>query len=322
MPFAPIALSMSLALTALLPSAAAYETDQITDRLLPLRDAGVEADGEVARRLSAAIQRTNQQTGCRATTEVTRRTLAEKIYDQMAFPTYVKGRGELAGLGYGAYAAWLETSPSVDRRSVEYYGDIYARTRPQDSLVLSTVGVCSTILLAGRLMGTDKPDHFWAQGYEYLLASHHGLNDDDAIAWGDASEKGAYGFATSGVYSYADLAANWEGYQFYKALLTDDSPLERGGDGCVVLARPFRWADWITDALDEVLNPPQYVERVETAVRAQLAGERTTLCAAYKVWGRTAEAQRAKVIVAEAPHLSPLAPPREDEWQLDALCAS
>jgi hypothetical protein len=42
------------------------------------------------------------------------------------------------------------------------------------ALVLGSVGVCATIELAGVRMGTDKADHFWAQGYEYERNSRWG----------------------------------------------------------------------------------------------------------------------------------------------------
>lgn len=302
------------------PNAFAYETDQLTDRLVELRDSSRVADAEADHVIGAAVERTNLQTGCHSSERETRRLLAGNIYDIASSPTYVHGRGELAGLGYGAYAAWLETDVRVARRPFVKFGDIYDLLRPTDSLVLGTVGVCSTVRLAGILMGTDKPDHFWSQGYEYFRASKRGRSDERAIDWGVATERGAYGLATSGVFSYADLAANWEGYQFYKALLTEDSPLQLGTDGCVVQTEPFRWVDWITDAVDEVLNPPNYGKNVEEAVRTQLAAGREEVCKAYAVWGPRASQRREAIIGEQAVYVSPRAPPRVDEWQLDALC--
>lgn len=298
--------------------ALAYETDQLTDRLTPLRDSGPEADARVDELLIEALWHTNQQTRCSASTETTRRVLAADIYRATAFHTYVPDRGELAGLGYGAYAAWLETDPSIDRRTFRHYGDIYDHLRPRQSLVLATVGVCSTVRIGNILMGTDKPDHFWSQGYDYFMRSRQGRRDDRATRWGDASERGIYGLATSGVYSYADLEANWSGYQFYKALLTESSPLQRDDKGCVVLRTPFRWVDWLTDAVDEALNPPNYRPSVEAAVRAQIAAERDRVCPAYAVWGP--EARMRTAAIRATAHLDPGAPPHEDEWQLDALC--
>lgn len=317
---APVLLTCAALLAAVLSSPAlAYETDQISERLADLEDSERLADAKVAEWLRFALDRTNEQTRCTASVESTRRVLARTIYDRLAFPTYVKGRGELAGLGYGAFAAWLETDPRVDRRMVEDDVDIYDRLRPRDSLVLGTVGICSTIKLGGVLMGTDKPDHFWAQGYEYLLASREGRAEERALRWGVASERGRYGLATSGVFSYADLAANWAGYQFYKGLLGEESPMQLGEDGCVVERRPFQWAEWLDDAVDEALNPPIYRKSVGEAVRAQLEVERDALCSAYAEWGPEAAARR-DAIAGQDALLAPQAPARVDEWRLDSLC--
>ncbi len=300
--------------------AGAYETDQLTDRMVELHDAAEFADRKVNDLLSLAMEDTNTQTQCRGSERHTRAVLARNVYRQMADPTYVRGRGELAGFGYGAYAAWLETDPRIDRREVGHYDDIYTRVRPVDSLVLGTVGVCSTIRLAGILMGTDKPDHFWAQGYEYFRTSRGGRRDARAWDRGVADERGKYGLLTSGVFSFADLAANWAGYQFYKGLLTKASPLQRDDTGCVAQASPFRWGDWISDAVDEVLNPSNYVEEVAIAVVAHLIAERSAVCAAYTVWGAEVVTRREAVLQEEAEHLSPNAPTRVDTWRLDVLC--
>ncbi len=71
-------------------------------------------------------------------------------------------------------------------------------------------------------IGTDKLGHFFAQGYQLFEISVVEKKGDKAafeknIEW----EKGKYGLATTGVFSYADNAANLAGLQFYKDLLDD-----------------------------------------------------------------------------------------------------
>lgn len=300
--------------------ALAYETDQLTRRLEALSDAALSADDEANRMLAAAVLRTNEQTGCSSSVRETRRLLAGNIHGITAVPTFVQGRGQLAGLGYGAYGAWLETDPRVDRRSFADADDIYAQVSPGENLVVTTVGVCSTIQLAGILMGTDKPDHFWSQGYEYFRASKRGRHDAAAIRWGTSSERGRYGLLTSGAFSYADIAANWAGYQFYKQLLTESSPLTLDREGCVARAAPFRWVDWITNAVDEGLNPPRYTDAVRDAVRDHLVLRRESICSDYRVWGPVAAERIEAIILGEETQLSSKAPGRVDEWQLEALC--
>jgi hypothetical protein len=246
--------------------------------------------------------------------------LASTVYAVTAHAKYVRGRGELEGIGYGAYAAWLETG-SLSRRTFERQDDIYGDLAPHEALVLGTVGVCSTVRIGGVLMGTDKPDHFWSQGYEYLLASGHGRKDARAIAWGTDTERGQYGLLTSDVFSYADLYANWQGYQFYKQILQKGSVFERGADGCVEQAHPWNWADWLDDGADEVINPPVYGPHVRESVQARLWRERDEICAGYADWGPAAALRRSQVEAREIAHVGAKAPVRRDEWGLDALCS-
>jgi hypothetical protein len=304
-----------------LPLAHAYETDQLTDRLRHFVDIADQADAKVDEMLAEAVGLTNAETRCSWRPHVTAHILAAHIQAVTARAQFVKNRGELAGLGYGAYAAWLETAPGLDRHTFTDRDDIYGDLKPTDALVLGTVGVCSTVQIAGVRMGTDKPDHFWEQGYEYYLASGFGRHDAGAIRWGTDSERGQYGLLTSNVFSFADLYANWQGYQFYKSLLQKGSVLQAGDDGCVHQARPFHWAEWLDDAADEVVNPPIYAENVRESVRARLARERDAICAGYDTWAPEAAARRSQVETRELPHLSAKAPPRRDEWGLDELCA-
>jgi len=298
----------------------AYETDQLTDRHVALRDAEQVADDEANRLLYQAVERTNEQTGCHSSPRTTHRLLAQNIYDITEFPTFVKGRGELAGFGYGAYGAFLETDPGVDRRSFLDADDLYDHVGPAESAVLGTVGVCSTVQIAGVLVGTDKPDHFWAQGYEYFGASKRGRLPERAKEWGVSSELGAYGLLTSGVFSFADLAANWQGYLFYVGLLGERSAIQVGEDGCVAQVRPFRWRDWLSDAMDEVVNPPAYRKGVAEGVLEHLEAHADEVCEDYRRWRVPVGFRRAQAWGAQEDQLTSRAPEREDEWQLDELC--
>jgi RHS repeat-associated protein len=109
--------------------------------------------------------------------------------------------------------------------------------------------ISPTIRVSGILMGTDKWGHFFQQGYWYFEHNLDKKSDRDAFGlflegkgdeqkgakWHKLAIKstGASGFylgksyfgmqgsKVSGVISYADMAANEAGYQFYKALSAD-----------------------------------------------------------------------------------------------------
>lgn len=223
------------------------------------------------------------------------------------------------GLGYGAYAAFLETAP-MDRREFLDHSDIYGDLKPTDSAVLGAAGVCSTIRVAGVLLGTDKLDHFFDQGFDYLQESHWGRAPHRAIVWGTATELGAYGLLTSNVFSFADLHANRRGYQFYTELLTRRSAVRRDADGCVAAVRAFDWADWVDDGYDEVLNPSTYGPEVGAAVAHRLAQERDTVCAGYEKWGADVELRRARLIPRVSGDAGSKAPPRPAGTEFVRLC--
>ena len=48
-----------------------------------------------------------------------------------------------------------------------------------------------------------------------------------ALEWGKEQEAGKFGYTTTGIFSYADLVANFNGWRFWnKVLLKEDDPLK------------------------------------------------------------------------------------------------
>jgi hypothetical protein len=134
-----------------------------------------------------------------------------------------------------------------------------------------------TVHLHGYYMGTDKIDHFFQQGHEYfemvMKKEAGGANEATAIAatvaHGVRQEHRLYGTLASGIYSNADLAANYAGMKFYLNLR---HPV-RIGDRVLppMLGRsPEGWRlrpevdpdrllePFLSNHLDESLNPSRY----------------------------------------------------------------
>jgi len=80
----------------------------------------------------------------------------------------------------------------------------------------------------GYLIGLDKLGHFFAEGWQYFELTH--FNDysiEQAVAWGKQQEAGKYGYSTTGIFSFADLVANYNGWRFWnRVLLEKDDPLK------------------------------------------------------------------------------------------------
>ncbi len=134
-----------------------------------------------------------------------------------------------------------------------------------------------TVNVHGYYFGTDKLDHFFQQGHKYfdLVAKKQAMGMTleaavaEAVAYGVKQEHTYYGVLISGVYSNADLAANYAGMKFYQNLrisvrIGDRTlpPLfEQSGSGWRLrpgIAPERLLEPYLSNHLDESLNPSRY----------------------------------------------------------------
>ncbi|MBB6481557.1 hypothetical protein [Spirochaeta isovalerica] len=168
---------------------------------------------------------------------------SERIPDRIGL-LYALGKS-----GHGPIQTWIqsdENSPWWTKLGDNIYSDLLP-----DSLNKNYI-----VKVAGEFVGPDKIDHFFDQGYSYWLKSHFGESDRAAIEFGVESENGWYGLKAGGVFSFADLKANWEGYQFFINLFDDRKGiLTMNEEGRIIISRPFDWADHVDWQFDELKNP-------------------------------------------------------------------
>lgn len=260
----------------LLPVALAYEVDAWTPRRWAPADARAVADAHFDTLLDEAIAATT----CEGTDDQVRRRLARAIAHTSARRVWLDDRKGLARMGHGVFSGWLESDPAVDRVTTGSDG-MFRDVGLLDGFVLHTAGTASTVNLGGVLVGTDKVDHFLATGHSYFVWSDEGEDPERALRRGVNTEKTTLGLWTSKAFSYADLAANWDGYRFYAGLLQADSPIQRGEDGCPERVRGWDWSEWVHPDWDEFANPSVYTRRVARKVAWALAPEREAICAAF-----------------------------------------
>ncbi len=113
------------------------------------------------------------------------------------------------------------------------------------------------------IIGTDKLGHFIAQGFTYFKTCYlKNYGVEDALLYGINSEMTYYGFTTTGIFSYGDLVANFQGMRFWNDLLgefpdilNEDHPpyIQRKGDQWVV-AFPVDMRRYFDAAWDERIN--------------------------------------------------------------------
>ena len=128
-------------------------------------------------------------------------------------------------------------------------------------------GLGRTMNVNGAYIGTDKIGHFLSQGRKFY-SRYNRLGSIERAAQRTAVwEALIWGRLMSGIFSNADLVANYEGFLFYRGLfqngvVADKVALFRWEDGRPVRQRPFSWADHVNAFWDETLNPNAYADAI------------------------------------------------------------
>ena len=101
------------------------------------------------------------------------------------------------------------------------------------------------------------------------------------MEYGDTTERMIWGLLTTGVYSWADLVANFQGMRFWASVLGEHdvlgsrfAPLVTCQNGSWVQNRNFRWENWVEAGWDEGINcntyAPRFAEKIEEVNRERL----------------------------------------------------
>lgn len=272
---------------------AALETDQFTPPPRPLMDLGREFDREVAAILQEVADRVNTRYR-----EHLARTPAWPSSFKRAHLNKAKTFLSEAYLTKTAFLALSRSGTPQNRMEAFFrYGDFDPNTslfrlRANDSVYGSfkrpiTIQTLSpTIRLHDVYLGTDKLGHFFEQGYEYYEAYAAELNKSHdvaralrkAIARGVQQENTYYGMMVDGVYSNADLAANFSGLLFYLNLthpltldgVTHAPMLRLENERWVVnrdVANPLSMRPFVADHFNEALNPSRFSRSLRTIVK-------------------------------------------------------
>ncbi|KGP62726.1 hypothetical protein EP47_13550 [Legionella norrlandica] len=158
---------------------------------------------------------------------------------------------------------------------------------------LFIIGLAPTINMYGYYFGTDKLGHFFMQGhtyykmYTYFLA--HGKSAKQAraaiVLYGQILEQTYLGTLINGIYSNADLSANYSGWKFYMNLAHSVQIGDKTLPPILVLngnkwefAKHVNKNDllkpYLSDNLNEAFNPCHY-----TFMRSQIRRQIRKRCA-------------------------------------------
>ncbi|MCR9205099.1 MAG: hypothetical protein NXH75_11005 [Halobacteriovoraceae bacterium] len=117
------------------------------------------------------------------------------------------------------------------------------------------------------IVGTDKFEHFLGTGYRYFKARYlRGKSIDHVLELGISAEKNSMGMVTTGVFSYADLVANFSGMRFWNHVLNEEEDVLGENLGpyieCVdeewVQVKEIDWQVYMDYGWDEGINCSRY----------------------------------------------------------------
>lgn len=273
-------------------TAFAFETDQYNLPPAPLADIGDEVSQYAAQNIRQAISKLNAEIlarqsclnndfkssvkiKCDSPDKEIKKLTSLRSEQAAAREVY-----NLLGTGFPPFTSsgtWMEShhfAVSPARYKTDFYDSIF--------LVFPTdfVGLSSTVNLYGAEFGTDKIAHFFQQGYSYYKTYNQGLAQGltpeeaarKAVKWGQKTERTIYGSLISGVYSNADLFANYAGMKFYLGL-TQSIKIGNGERGAILVLRNGFWAFndennlskqliklFISNHLNEAFNPSVFTK--------------------------------------------------------------
>ena len=170
---------------------------------------------------------------------------------------------------------WAMFTPEVDRLPTKRADSLF-----HDAPTLLSIGVrlgnfTRTIKVSGTHISTDKLGHFFSQGRKFYFRYERVGTIKGAARLTALWENLLWGGSLSGVYSNADLVANYEGFLFYRGLFNQGivegkDAIFRCENGSLLKQREFTWADHVNPFWDEMLNPSYFRPSLVPAVKRRM----------------------------------------------------
>jgi hypothetical protein len=299
----------------------ALETDQFYAWTRPLEDATDAINTKVNAEIDAAIANVNARRGGK---DCACRVVLHAIRDR--FDYVIISRPEIWASQTSAIARIPVNGDEEPRYRREY---IYGTTSRIDPLLWMPPS--PTIEAAGVRFGTDKLGHLLSDGawteLSYRLALREGASEDRAMAtairYSIETESTIWGRGSSGIFSRADLEANYQGLLFYRGLCDGGDPQLVHGSGGWRLKRPFDLSAYVTPEWDESWQANIYTRRRWDNVKPVMAKHCPELLNSAVQRRREAYAARDRETPTEAAVAKLVAAGKlEDPWQfsIEAVC--
>ncbi|MGZ3774016.1 MAG: hypothetical protein ACXVCY_16245 [Pseudobdellovibrionaceae bacterium] len=166
----------------------------------------------------------------------------------------------------------LQSKPLEKR---EYKVNLLQKNEQSNQALLNFTGVraccVASVNIKGVVLGIDKIDHFFGNGgllYSESLKNST-LKTKDIVNMSVNQENGMWGLAGSGIKSYGDLVANYEGYQFYRELFDGPSPFFKCENGKITKKRSFYIEKYVNVGWSEAVNCPAFPNKKAASAFAE-----------------------------------------------------
>ncbi|MCK5073509.1 MAG: hypothetical protein KAQ98_08800 [Bacteriovoracaceae bacterium] len=230
----------------------AAEVDQFSGSQFRLNDSAGIINKKTDQLIDKALADANTKNHCNE----------KKLYSELRKQLRIKSWGKLVD--------FVERDPSVDRVRINIRNSIYSDFNVIDSLVLGVVAYTYSkplgdILRVGdTYVGVDKFEHFLGRGFKYFNAHYLKNKPLAKVVKSLNNERGILGAWTTGVMSYGDLSANFNGMRFWNHILLkkDDYFGSEWNLGPYIICQNDNWVknksiDWrnyFDNSMDESIN--------------------------------------------------------------------
>jgi hypothetical protein len=201
------------------------EIDSVTPRHVVLDDVLEDINAIINTRISEGVEKANA--GRLMVEDVDGIELVTRHDDCDVEDLYTELRKSLfqsltASWGLKGYDLDLQLRELLSGKSysLSLSDSIYRDISYLEGLSLNLKELSDVANIDGQLVGLDKLGHFFSEGWQYFEISRQADSSlEDALDWGSGKEAGLYGYTTTGVFSYADLVANFHGWRFWNRVL-------------------------------------------------------------------------------------------------------
>ncbi len=211
----------------ILQDSIAAEIDSVTPRKLKLDNSVTIINTIINQRIKEGIQKTN------AIQDVFRDMGTAEFCNEKVLYTELRKalfQSLTASWGLKGYALDKQLRDLLAKQSysLSLKDSIYRDINYLEGFSLKIKELSDVVNINGHLIGLDKIGHFFAEGWQYFELTHYEDHSIyQALEWGKEQESGKFGYAMTGIFSFADLVANFNGWRFWnKVLLKENDPLK------------------------------------------------------------------------------------------------